>query len=89
MGVAPYSRESGSFSGRRSIRGGRVRLRSTLYMAALSARRYNPDIRELYERLVAAGKPRKVALTACMRKLLLMLNSVASQGRPWTERQPG
>ena len=89
VGVAPYSRESGSFSGRRSIRGGRVRLRSSLYMAVLSARRYNPDIRELYERLVAAGKPKKVALTACMRNLLLMLNSVAGQGRPWTQRQPG
>lgn len=88
VGVAPYSRESGSYSGRRSIRGGRARMRSALYMAALSATRHNGDIKALYERLTAAGKPGKVALTACMRKLLLTLNSVVRQEQPWTQ-QPG
>lgn len=85
VGVAPYSRESGTYSGKRSIRGGRSRMRSALYMGALSAARFNPDIKPLYERLVEAGKPRKVALTACARKLLLTLNSVVRQGRPWTQ----
>ena len=68
VGVAPYSRDSGALRGRRSIWGGRARVRSTLYMGALSAARHNTDIKALYDRLVAAGKPKKVALTACMRK---------------------
>ena len=65
VGVAPYSRDSGALRGRRSIWGGRARVRSTLYMGALSAARHNTDIKALYDRLVAAGKPKKVALTAC------------------------
>ena len=88
VGVAPYTRESGSYSGRRSIWGGRAVMRSVLYMGALAATRCNPDIAALYERLVEAGKPPKVALTACMRKLLLTLNSVARRGRPWTAQGP-
>lgn len=88
VGVAPYNRESGSFSGRRSIYGGRGRVRTALYMAALSSMRYNPDIKALYERLVKTGKSPKVALVACMRRLLLTLNSVLRRGRPWTAQAP-
>ncbi len=88
VGVAPYSRDSGALRGRRSIWGGRARVRSTLYMGALSAARHNTDIKALYDRLVAAGKPKKVALTACMRKLLIALNSVAGRGEPWREQAP-
>ena len=88
VGVAPYNRESGSFSGRRSIYGGRARVRTALYMASLSAVRSNPDLMALYERLVDAGKPKKVALVACMRKLLLMLNSVLKRGTPFTAQAP-
>ena len=88
VGVAPYNRESGSFSGRRSIYGGRARVRTALYMGALSAVRSNPDLMALYERLVDAGKPKKVALVACMRRLLLMLNSVLKRGTPFTAQAP-
>ena len=88
VGVAPYNRESGSFSGRRSIYGGRARVRTALYMASLSAMRSNSDLLALYERLVDAGKPKKVALVACMRKLLLMLNSVLKRGTPFTAQAP-
>ena len=88
MGVAPYSRESGAYSGKRSIRGGRARVRSALYMGALSAARFNPDVKAIYERLIEAGKPGKVALTACARKLLLMLNAAVRQGRPWMQTRP-
>ena len=88
MGVAPYSRASGSFSGPRSIYGGRSRVRPALYMGALAAMRCNPDIKALYDRLVAAGKPKKVALTACLRKLLLTLNAVVKRGKPWREQAP-
>lgn len=88
-GVAPYSRDSGSFRGRRSIWGGRARVRTALYMSSLSAKRYNPELQDLYRRLVEAGKPKKVALTACMRKLLLTLNSVIKRGTPWEPRPVG
>ena len=88
VGVAPYNRESGSWSGRRSIYGGRSRMRTALYMACLSGVRYNPELREVYDRLVAAGKPKKVALVACARKLLLILNSVLKRGKPWTVEAP-
>lgn len=75
-GVAPYDRDSGSIKGKRAIAGGRVRVRNALYMATLASVRYNPVLREFYQRLVANGKPRKVALVACMRKLIIHLNSV-------------
>ena len=88
-GVAPYSRDSGSFRGKRSIWGGRARVRTALYMSSLSAKRYNPELQDLYRRLVEAGKPKKVALTACMRKLLLTLNSVIKRGAPWEPRPVG
>ena len=83
VGVAPFSRDSGPHRGKRSVWGGRVRVRGALYMGALVAARWNPVIREFYQRLLAAGKPKKLALTACMRKLLTVLNSMAKTGRPW------
>jgi transposase len=74
-GLAPFNHESGSIRGKRAIFGGRRALRSGLYMAALSAARYNPILSSFYQRLRAKGKPHKLALTAVMRKLLLALNS--------------
>lgn len=83
VGVAPLARDSGTLRGRRLVWGGRVRVRNTLYMSALVASRCNPVIREFYLRLRASGKPPKVALTACMRKLIVILNAMARSGEPW------
>ena len=83
IGVAPLNRDSGTYRGRRAVWGGRARVRATLYMATLTAARYNPVIRAFYERLVAAGKPKKVALTACMRKLLTILNAMIARQTAW------
>ncbi|MBW7924669.1 MAG: IS110 family transposase [Burkholderiaceae bacterium] len=77
VGVAPYANDSGFSRGRRRISGGRFQVRRALYMATLAATRWNPAIREFYERLVAAGKLKKVALIACMRKLVTHLNAIA------------
>jgi transposase len=77
VGVAPYAYDSGSMRGRRRVQGGRFQVRRTLYMATLTATRYNPVIRTHYVRLVSAGKLKKVALVACMRKLLTILNAMA------------
>jgi len=82
-GVAPYSNDSGRYRGERHIWGGRANVRTALYMAALSAKRHNQIIRIFYERLIAAGKPAKVALVACMRKLLTILNAMLRDHRPW------
>ncbi len=82
-GVAPLARDSGTLRGKRMIHGGRASLRASLYMAALVASRRNPVIREFYQRLLAAGKPKKLALTACMRKLLTILNAMARTNLPW------
>ncbi len=82
-GVAPLNRDSGTLAGRRTVWGGRARVRSALYMAALVASRHNPVIREFYLRLCEAGKPKKVALTACMRKLLLIVNSMIKNKERW------
>lgn len=76
VGVAPYDRDSGSFKGKRTIAGGRVRVRCALYMATLSAVRFNPVLKAFYQRLLSRGKPRKVALVACMRKLIIYLNQL-------------
>ena len=73
-GLAPYNRDSGAHCGRRTIRGGRVRVRRVLYMAATVAARFNPILKVFYDRLVQAGKPKKLALTAVMRKLIVLLN---------------
>ena len=83
VGVAPFNRDSGTLQGRRTVWGGRARIRAVLYMGALVASRYNLVIRDFYQRLVAAGKPKKLALTACMRKLLVILNSMLKYRSPW------
>jgi transposase len=83
VGVAPINRDSGTLRGRRGVWGGRARVREALYMAALVATRYNPAIKEFYGRLVASGKPKKVALVACMRKLLTILNAMIRERTPW------
>ena len=82
-GVAPVARDSGKFRGKRTIQAGRGALRAVLYMATLSAARYNPAIRAAYQRLVAIGKPKKLALVACMRKLLVILNAILRDQKPW------
>ena len=86
VGVAPFNRDSGKFHGRRAIWGGRAAVRSVLYMAALTARRSNPLIREFAQRLEAAGKPFKVVITACMRKLLVILNAMVKLNLPWNPK---
>ena len=83
VGVAPLNRDSGTLRGRRTVWGGRSQVRAALYMAALVATRFNPVIRAFYQRLEAAGKPKKVALTACMRKLLTILNAKMCHQTPW------
>ena len=83
VGVAPINRDSGMMRGKRTVWGGRSRVRAALYMGALVATRYNPVIQLFYQRLLAAGKAKKVALVACMRKLLTILNSMMKSGRHW------
>lgn len=85
VGVAPLNRDSGTLRGKRTVWGGRSRVREILYMGALVATRHNPAIREFYKRLRTAGKAGKVALTACMRKLLTILNAMLKHQTPWTE----
>jgi len=84
VGLAPFNRDSGVMRGRRSIYGGRSRVRTLLYMAATTAIRSNPVIRAFYERLKSRGKPHKVAMVACMRKMLTILNAMVRQSTPWT-----
>jgi transposase len=84
VGVAPFNRDSGTLRGRRAIWGGRARVRSVLYMATTSAVRSNPVIRAFYRRLIERGKPHKVAMVACMRKMLTILNAMARTNTPWT-----
>jgi len=86
VGVAPMNRDSGRKRGVRRTIGGRSSVRKVLYMAALTATKHNPAIKAFYERLRAAGKPAKVALTACMRKLLTILNAITKTGRAWETR---
>ena len=88
VGVAPFNRDSGTLRGKRTVWGGRARVRAALYMGALVASRFNPVIRDFYQRLLAAGKPKKLALTACMRKLLIILNSMLKHGSPWRDPSP-
>lgn len=82
-GVAPLNRDSGRYRGKRRTFGGRSAVRATLYMATLSATKHNPVIKAFYERLLANGKEKKVALTACMRKLLVILNAMARNQQAW------
>jgi transposase len=86
VGVAPFNRDSGTWRGRRTIWGGRATVRAVLYMSTLVATRHNPVIRAFYERLLAAGKATKVALTACMRKLLTILNAMVKNQQRWQLR---
>jgi transposase len=88
VGVAPFSRDSGRYHGKRQIKGGRSGVRSTLYLATLSAVRYNPVIRAHYQQLVDRGKLPKVAIVACMRKLLVILNAMIRDLRPWQPVPP-
>jgi transposase len=83
VGVAPMSHDSGKFQGKRFVQGGRPAVRSALYMAALSSSRCNPIMKKFYQGLVERGKPKKVALTACMRKLLIMLNAMVRDQKAW------
>jgi transposase len=85
VGVAPINRDSGTMRGKRAIFGGRPDVRRVLFMAALVASRHNPVIKAFYQRLLAAGKPKKVALVACMRKLLTILNAMVRSGKPWDQ----
>lgn len=83
MGLAPFAKDSGKKTGHRVISGGRGLARNVLYMITLSAIQWNAPIKAFYQRLVASGKPKKVALTACMRKLLVRLNSMVKKGSDW------
>jgi transposase len=86
VGIAPLADDSGTRHGKRRIWGGRASVRRSLYLAALVAIRFNPPMRDVYERLVGSGKPKKVAIVACMRKLLVILNAMKRDGTPW---EPG
>lgn len=87
-GLAPINHDSGTMRGRRHIRGGRPRIRAVLYMATLAAIRYNPIVRTWYERLLAARKPKKVAIIACMRHLLVVLNAMLKTHTRWQAPKP-
>ena len=88
VGVAPLNCDSGKFNGKRTTWGGRANVRAALYMAALSASRFDPTIKTFYQRLLIAGKPKKVAITACMHKLLTIINAVIKSGMPWQASYP-
>ena len=83
VGVAPFNRDSGTFRGKRTVWGGRAKVRAALYMAALVASQHNPHLARFYQRLLEAGKPKKLALTAVMRKLLTILNAIVRDRTPW------
>jgi transposase len=87
VGVAPLNRDSGTLRGRRTVWGGRAQVRAVLYMSAIVAARFNPVIRAFYQRLCRAGKAKKVALTACMRKLLVILNTMIKHRTPWHQEE--
>ncbi len=83
VGVAPFNRDSGHARGKRRIKGGRASVRTVLYMATMSSTIHNPEIRRFYQSLVARGKHKKVALTACMRKIIIVLNAMVRDGTYW------
>ena len=85
VGVAPFNHDSGKYRGRRIVWGGRANVRSVLFMAAMSAVRFNPRLKAFYQRLLDAGKKPKVAITACMRKLLVILNTMVKNNTVWRE----
>ena len=86
VGVAPMNRDSGAYRGKRAVRGGRHKVRTVLFMSIMSAIQCHPTLKPMYQRLVAAGKPRKVALVACMRKQLTILNAMVRNDIPWSEK---
>lgn len=88
VGVAPLARDSGPLCRKRMVWGGRASVRTAMYMAALVGRRWNPHLRSFYERLRAAGKPQKVALIACARKLLTILNAMVRDNACWASPEP-
>jgi transposase len=83
VGVAPFNKDSGKMRGKKEIYGGRMEVRNILYMATLVAKKHNPIIKEMYERLIGKGKIKKVALVACMRKLLVILNAMLRERAPF------
>ncbi|MBC7647107.1 MAG: IS110 family transposase, partial [Pseudopedobacter sp.] len=85
VGVAPMNHDSGSHRGVRFVRGGRANVRNVLFMSAWAAVRWNPALKVVYDRLVGAGKAKKVALVACMRKLLVILNAIVRDRKPWVD----
>lgn len=85
VGVAPLNRDSGKYKGRRAIWGGRARIRSVLYMCVISGICHNPKIKAFYNRLISSGKKHKVAITACMRKLMIILNTMIKNDTCWKE----
>lgn len=85
VGVAPANKESGAYKGSRKIRGGRHRIRTVLFMAMMSAIQSNPKFKSIYKQLVSAGKPKKVAIVACMRRLITILNTMVKNGTVWDE----
>lgn len=86
VGVAPMNRESGAYRGKRRIRGGRARIRTVLFMAMMSTIQSNPKFKREYQALVAKGKPKKVAIVACMRKMITILNTMVKKGEVWDEK---
>ena len=86
IALAPVARQSGAWTGRAFIRGGRAMLRQALDMPALVASRFNPDLTRKYQALIAAGKPAKLAITAIMRKLLILANALLRDGRKWSQK---
>ena len=85
VGVAPFNKDSGKHKGKRKIRGGRHKVRTVLFVSMMSAIQYHPRIKPMYERMIAAGKPKKVAIVACMRKQLTILNTMVKNGTYWNE----
>ena len=83
VGVAPFNRESGVYQGKRMIRGGRPKIRTAMYMAMMSGIQCNSKFKDLYQRMVKAGKPKKVAIIACIRKLVVIINSMVRDGVMW------
>ena len=84
--LAPYNRDSGAMKGKRAIWGGRAAVRTALYMCAVSASQHNEVIKAFYDRLIDSGKPKKVAMVACARKLLIILNAMVKHNTPWQSR---
>ena len=86
VGVAPFNKDSGNFKGQKSVWGGRADIRATLYMATLSAIRFNPVIKNFYNRLIQKGKIKKIAIVACMRKLITILNAMVKKHELWNPK---